>query len=126
LDVVVGGKYSGNDVIEVRLGNGNGTFGPPNVFPTVLDMGLGNPSQAFRAADFNGDGKLDLLGISGESELVTLPGKVTAHLGHLASHRYQRRLVYWMIIWPSETSTMMESWMLRLRSSRAASSTRFR
>ena len=75
LDVVVGGKYSGNDVIEVRLGNGNGTFGPPNVFPTVLDMGLGNPSQAFRAADFNGDGKLDLLGISGESELVTLPGK---------------------------------------------------
>src|SRR5438552_821604 len=62
LDIVVGGRYSGNDVIEVRLGNGDGTFRASNVFPTVLGMGLDNPSQPLKAADFNRDGKLDLVG----------------------------------------------------------------
>ena len=70
LDAVVGGTYLGNDVIEVRLGNGDGTFRASNVFPTAINSFL-----TLKAADFNGDGKLDLVGISGESELVTLPGK---------------------------------------------------
>jgi large repetitive protein len=70
LDVIVGGRYLGNDVIEIRLGNGDGTFTASNVFPTAINSFL-----TLKAADFNGDGKLDLLGISGDSELVTLLGK---------------------------------------------------
>jgi hypothetical protein len=41
-------------VVSVFLGNGDGTFQPPSDYPT-LGLGL------VQAADFNGDGKLDLM-----------------------------------------------------------------
>ena len=44
--------------ILVLLGNGDGTFQPPQYFPT------GGPSIQMVVADFNGDGKPDLAAVN--------------------------------------------------------------
>jgi len=46
--------------IEFRHGNGDGTFAPSKVFSAPFGLGI-NPTVPFAAADFNGDGKLELI-----------------------------------------------------------------
>jgi hypothetical protein len=48
---------SGDSVVQVFLGNGNGTFGTPSLY----DAGSYRGTSAVASADFNGDGNLDLL-----------------------------------------------------------------
>ena len=61
LDIVVGsafGSPSGNGLITVLLGNGDGTFKPPVQYETGYDP------EAFALADVNGDGKLDIVALT--------------------------------------------------------------
>src|SRR5262249_13268894 len=51
----VGGPNSAGS-IAVRLGNGDGTFGAPTVYPTG-----GNFTRFLDVGDVNGDGKLDVV-----------------------------------------------------------------
>jgi hypothetical protein len=55
LDMVV--ANGGSSSISVLLGTGNGTFGPPHTYPSGGLVPLSTPILA----DFNGDGKLDLV-----------------------------------------------------------------
>ncbi len=50
---------TGDNVVRILLGNGDGTFGPPTAIP------VGNYPTAIIAADFNNDGKLDLATANG-------------------------------------------------------------
>jgi len=63
-DLAVGYGFSGNSGIAVLLNQGNGTFGPPK----TSDSGMG--PQDLKAGDFNNDGKLDLVLMSGQPYLV--------------------------------------------------------
>lgn len=70
-DLVLGGNYrgAGNPIYPALwLGNGNGTFQGPITFYT------GSESWPILAADFNGDGKLDMAVITDEGDLVVLLG----------------------------------------------------
>ena len=60
-DVVTANE--GDDTVSVLISNGDGTFQPPVFYP----VGAGSGPYAVAVADFNGDGKLDLV--------VTLPNK---------------------------------------------------
>jgi trimeric autotransporter adhesin len=65
--------YSGNTLlsaISVELGNGDGTFTPAPTVPL-----LGQDAGSIAVADFNGDGKLDMV--------VTLPDAISATSGSL-------------------------------------------
>jgi hypothetical protein len=55
---------SGNPVIAVLLGNGNGTFKKPINSPSTNALG------ELAGGDFNGDGSLDLVGIDNSDNLV--------------------------------------------------------
>ena len=55
-DIVSVGSISGRGVISVGLGNGDGTFQPAK----ICNSGNTDPLQV-RVADFNGDGKLDVV-----------------------------------------------------------------
>ncbi len=60
LDLLTGGANvpgPGYDNFSIRLGNGNGTFGAAQGFSTNPD---GHSAVQTTAADFNGDGKLDV------------------------------------------------------------------
>jgi hypothetical protein len=59
LDVVTGSSASGNPVVEVFLGNGDGTFQAP----VTTIQSIANAPVAI--GDFNGDGKLDVIGEGG-------------------------------------------------------------
>ncbi|MGC2281905.1 MAG: FG-GAP-like repeat-containing protein [Candidatus Acidiferrales bacterium] len=50
---------TGDNVVRILLGNGDGTFGPPTAIP------VGSYPTAIIAADFNNDGKLDLATANG-------------------------------------------------------------
>ncbi len=54
LDVAVIGSFGGSANLGVLLGNGNGTLQPALTYP------LANPPGTISAADFNGDGSLDV------------------------------------------------------------------
>jgi uncharacterized repeat protein (TIGR01451 family) len=69
LDLVDADYYSGK--IEVRLGNGDGTFRSPIAFTTGV---LGGP---LLVGDFNGDGRSDILATGGVQLYSVLLGKQT-------------------------------------------------
>jgi VCBS repeat protein len=52
LDLACGNYYDSN--VAILLGNGDGTFQPPIMFPA------GSGARGLVAADFNGDGRIDL------------------------------------------------------------------
>jgi hypothetical protein len=52
--------------LHVWLGNGDGTFGDPVIFP------IGNGEEGLRVADFNGDGKDDLVTLTTSAAIVRL------------------------------------------------------
>jgi hypothetical protein len=58
LDLVLGLSLDG---VGIMLGNGDGTFQSPVNYPTGPNSGCGCDVLALTAADFDGDGKLDLL-----------------------------------------------------------------
>src|ERR1700694_4234394 len=60
-DVVTANE--GDDTVSVLISNGDGTFQPAVLYP----VGAGSGPYAVAVADFNGDGKLDIV--------VTLPNK---------------------------------------------------
>jgi hypothetical protein len=70
LDLVVGDRGSNN--VYVMLGNGDGTFQPPTPYPTS------GHSYAIGTGDFTGDGKLDIIDLSGSGAdcgcVEVLPG----------------------------------------------------
>lgn len=73
LDLVVA-QY-GSDRISIHLGNGDGTFAPAVEYTT--SDGVGNGPEALGAADFNGDGHLDLAVGNIDSTLTILLGDST-------------------------------------------------
>jgi len=52
--------------VSILLGNGDGTFQPQMVFPA------NTITEEIKVGDFNGDGKLDVISLSGNDDLVTL------------------------------------------------------
>jgi len=70
LDVTVSRSdpLSGRGVMTVLLGNGDGTFGSPQDYDSGTGLGK------FTIADFNGDGKLDIIG-EGYGNLSILLGR---------------------------------------------------
>jgi len=71
---------SADKAITVMLGNGDGTFQPLAPIPST---GFSEYPQAITTADFNLDGKLDLVVInSGSPETFDLPGSIWVLLGN--------------------------------------------
>ncbi|PYV00917.1 MAG: hypothetical protein DMG26_14635, partial [Acidobacteria bacterium] len=58
----------GNQMVSVFIGNGDGTFRGPAPYPTGLSV-----TTTLAAADFNGDGKVDLA-VGGQNGVSILPG----------------------------------------------------
>jgi FG-GAP-like repeat len=52
---------TGKNELVVYLGNGNGTFQPAKIFSNVLPSGMDFQNEAPIPADFNHDGKIDLV-----------------------------------------------------------------
>jgi hypothetical protein len=70
LDIVVANEDS--DDVSVLLNNGDGTFGPA----TSLDAGVLSFPEVVRVADFNGDGKPDIVSAnSGADSVAVFRGK---------------------------------------------------
>jgi hypothetical protein len=68
-DFVVACLDSGNPVIAIFLGNGNGTFGAPTIIPT------GSANLAIGIGNFRGNGKTDIAvvnAITGKSDMQTV------------------------------------------------------
>ena len=57
LDLAIGADYGGGELV-IYLGNGDGTFVAGATYP--LGSALTQPPSSIVAADFNGDGKIDL------------------------------------------------------------------
>jgi len=77
LDVVRLAKlFTGGAQVEVSLGNGDGTFQPLIVTGPLIDVDLFSSTAAkgFAAADFTGDGKLDLVIGIADGSVRILPG----------------------------------------------------
>ena len=99
LDLVAGG----NGFMAVALGNGDGTFNPV----TYLESGpLPDTYLGIVVGDFNGDGKLDIVGVNYGGDVVFFAGNgdgtFQPPLGHL--HSPLGRTLY-----PLPTSTETES-----------------
>jgi hypothetical protein len=69
LDVAVGGHAALPDGLTVFTGNGDGTFGVPFQSPLRFSTGGGDPLSV-AAADFNGDGLVDLVAANASSGTV--------------------------------------------------------
>jgi len=70
LDIIVANEDS--DDVSVLLNNGDGTFGPA----TSLDAGVLSFPEVVRVADFNGDGKRDIVcALSGADAVAVFRGK---------------------------------------------------
>src|SRR4029077_9203691 len=69
LDVAVGGHAALPDGLTVFTGNGDGTFGAPFLSPQRFSTGGGDPLSV-AAADFNGDGLVDLVAANASSGTV--------------------------------------------------------
>ena len=63
-DLIYADYVSGN--VAVRLGNGDGTFGPEETFPTAAG------SHAVSVTDLNGDGKPDLVVVNAVADDVSV------------------------------------------------------
>jgi hypothetical protein len=75
LDIATGsGFYSG---VAVLLGNGDGTFQSPTEFATGLGVVM-----ALAVADFNADGKPDLVVVNGNSPVINGSNTVSILLGN--------------------------------------------
>ena len=78
----------GREHADVLLGNGDGTFSPRTALPTIPSPGW-TPSfpGAAAVADFNGDGKLDMLvaeqnsNSPGDNAVVMFPGNANGTFG---------------------------------------------
>lgn len=57
-----------NGAVEVLLGNGDGSFRPPVAYPS------GGNSFSVESGDLNGDGKLDLIAVTGSNTAAVLLG----------------------------------------------------
>lgn len=69
-DLAIAYQVGGSDIAEVRLGNGDGTFGAPQPFSLPRDT-----VSRMLAADLNRDGKPDLVAaMVGLSAVMLLPG----------------------------------------------------
>ncbi len=66
LDLAVVGGPSPNYVVAVLLGNGNGSFGAPTSFP------IGDDPRDIAVADFNNDGRLDIITASFSGRVATI------------------------------------------------------
>ncbi len=64
LDMVFSGSESGLGVVNVRLGNGNGTFGSVSLYTAGTFQ-----THGVRLADFNNDGNLDLMAVEGDASV---------------------------------------------------------
>jgi hypothetical protein len=96
LDVAIKGDgqaTNGQDAISILLGNGDGTFQPPVRYAGGCNSAVG----LVAAADFNGDGKLDLA-VAGEFD-----GSTSLLLGN-GDGTFQRPLIYPILINPDGSS----------------------
>ncbi len=67
-DIVTSNR--GDNTVSVLLGNGDGTFGPQETFPT------GKTPRAVAVGDFNGDGQVDIVTANlGDDTASVLLGK---------------------------------------------------
>jgi hypothetical protein len=66
---------AGDGSVSVLLGNGNGTFGNPTSF------GAWDSPQSVAVADFDGNGKLDLVTANSSDTVSVLPGKGNGGFG---------------------------------------------
>lgn len=80
LDVAVAGNFTGFGGLLLRMGNGDGTFGPE----TALEMNL--PKHALVAGDFNKDGKLDLAASDDKFQVSILRGNGNGTFATQAVH----------------------------------------
>jgi len=72
LDILV--SYSFTDELVVRFGDGNGSFSPSTVSPTGLTPGSANGIGEFEVGDFDGDGILDVVGVTINDAMIFLKG----------------------------------------------------
>ena len=76
------GSNNTNQTLMILLGSGNGTFGAPLSFPIAKSSGSGYPDLGM--ADFNGDGKLDLVIPGSTSTALLLQNTVSLTPNSLA------------------------------------------
>jgi type II secretory pathway component GspD/PulD (secretin) len=70
LDLAVANQ--GDNTISIFAGKGDGTFPPSATSPTLLTLPAGSEPTALVAADFNGDGHLDLAVAEQGTNVVTI------------------------------------------------------
>jgi hypothetical protein len=75
LDLVKLERTGAGTVIEVDLGNGDGTFQAPIISGPFNGIDLLAFIPGFAAADFNGDGRIDLLVSTTDGSVAVLPGR---------------------------------------------------
>jgi hypothetical protein len=92
---IYGPDLNSGGTFEVLMGNGDGTFqAAPAYLNTVTTFSVGAP--VFAVGDFNGDGKPDLLGVSGSpGALAFLAGDGTGHFARKARPARKPGLPCW-------------------------------
>jgi len=81
LDIVSGGIVEFDGVMQIQLGNGDGTFRAPQNFAFPADGALAPTAVSIALADVNGDGKLDM--VTGTYDVgVEVPWETDVLLGN--------------------------------------------